>query len=792
MLREVRSRFLEFFRKKDHLITESASLLPQNDKSILFINSGMAPMKAYFLNEKTPPCKRIANSQRCLRVGGKHNDLSEIGYTKRHHTFFEMLGNFSFGDYFKKEAIEYAWEFLTKELRFDKEKLYVTIHPEDEEALGYWLNFVEKQRITHLSSNVWTMGDTGPWGYCSEIFYDLGEGSGDLESGDRYLEIWNLVFTQFCNDGQNNFNLDFPCIDTGIGLERIVSILEGKKDNYEISFFTKPLKVLKVEHHNEHSKIFLDHLRSTASLIKEGVRPGPSQEGYVLRRLIRRMIRSFSTFTNLNFNTTVKDIFYIWKDTYVFEIEEILPILEREKYSFENTINEGIKKFEEFFGEDKNITAANIFLLHDTYGLTVDIVYDLVRERKGIGDFIGFETLMEKARQKPVKEKLDLGYPDTLFLGDPEECKAKLIGLHDKYLIFDQTVFYAEGGGQVGDTGDIISDNFRAKIIDTIKHGKVYCHQYQLLEGNPRVGELVTQRIDKDRRRRIEAHHSCSHLLQLALERLYGCGVQQNGSYVSDLKFREDFFFPSEIAIDLNRVQNEINRMILEEKDTQIMHMSLSEAKKVGAKAFFEYEDTVRVVKIGDSLELCGGTHVKNTLDIIHCKILKVTSIKSGIKRFECIAGFAYLEYLEEKEALFDEGCRFLQCQKDSFINVLRKVKKEKPVSKVEFSSEYSGIKFGVINGGEEDNLSELMEKNNLDIACLYIEKGLKCNVKIVSKVPSVYSSKEVASKMAPVLEAKGGGGNKEFAQTGGKKQQDLKELYNVLKNYISLKLEKD
>ncbi|WP_342262211.1 alanine--tRNA ligase [Alphaproteobacteria bacterium endosymbiont of Tiliacea citrago] len=783
MLKEIKEKFLNFFKQKGHLIIKSASLLPKNDKSILFINSGMAPLKAYFLNEETPPSKRLANSQKCLRVGGKHNDLSEIGYTKRHHTFFEMLGNFSFGDYFKKEAIDYAWEFLTETLKLDKNRLYITIHPDDNEAKNFWLKYVNEEKVTKLTSNIWTMGDIGPWGYCSEIFYDLEEAEGTLEEGDRYLEIWNLVFTQFCNDGKKNFNLDFPCIDTGIGLERITSILEGKTDNYEIAFFKNPIKHLNIEKHTAHSKIFLDHLRSTSNLIMEGIKPGPSQEGYVLRRLIRRMLRSFYTFENIILEEVIKNTYNDWKDLYDFNYEVIFPILEKEKTSFENTINEGMKKFDDMFKKNKELTAANIFTLHDTYGLTVDITYDLLKERKGSGDFQGFETLMEESRKKNEKEILEVNYEETIFV-EESETEAELIGIEEKYLIFDKTVLYGEGGGQIGDTGEITGETFKVKIINTKKHNKVYFHEYELLEGEIKLNQKCHQKIDKKRRKKIEAHHSCSHLLQFALEKIYGEGIQQMGSYVSDVKFREDFSFPNK-EIDLKKIEDEINTIIEEEKETKIMQMELNEARKIGAKAFFDYEDKVRVVKVGDSLELCGGTHVKNAKDIIKCKILKITTVKAGVKRFEGVAGKAYIEYLEEKDQIFETACNMLNCNKENFINSVKKLTQEKKESKLENKAVIKSLTIGLVSGNEDEKIDDLINKYKLDICCLYIEKNNKCNIKIMSKAKD-YSAKDLVNKISSIVEANGGGGNPEFAQTGGKIQKNLDPLFKELINSIA------
>lgn len=781
MLHKVRGKFLEYFKERDHLVLNSYSIIPDNDDSLLFINAGMAPLKKFFLNIETPPYYNITTSQRCLRVGGKHNDLRDVGYTKRHHTFFEMLGNFSFGDYFKEKAIEYAWIFITQHLNLDKTRLYVTIHPKDNDAMEIWSRYIAKDRIVGLEDNVWSMGDVGPWGYCSEIFYDLKEGTGNLEDGDRYLEIWNLVFMEFYSYGQTSASLPKACIDTGMGLERIIAVLEGVTDTYDITFFSSQLDLLNQKKQTPNTKIFLDHLRSSSWLIQEGITPSSNTRGYILRRILRRMLKSGIDLNILDYEEIIAKILKNWSLEYKLDHEKIIKTIMKEQEMFLSTYNQGLKHFHTFFDNKKTLTADDIFILHDRYGFLEDIVRDLVLEKEGTADFYGFEALISRNKTKN-KKKLD--FKETEYFDEVDQLEATVIGIVDNNLIFDKSCFYAEGGGQVGDIGLGEGNNFKVKILDTKKNGKIFLHEFEVLEGTIEVGDKIKLTVDSFRKTKIRAHHSCVHLVQYALDNLYQ-NVEQMGSYVSDQKFRLDFSWNSNAEIDIAKIEDYIRNIIKKEISTDIQYMNLNEAKASGAKAFFTYDSVVRVVKIDNAAELCGGSHISNTKDIMDIKITKISAVKSGVKRIEGVAGFTYLETLKSENKIFNEVLKYLNIDQNRILALLKKLTDKEEDALNLFNHEtINGLKIGIVTAEKQYSVEDVITKFNLDMVCLIIEKGDKINLYI--KTVGQINAKEIAKEIAHHYSYKGVGGKEHFAQTGGTKPSNYEEIFNIFKNFVN------
>jgi alanyl-tRNA synthetase len=792
MLNKVRTQFLDFFLSKGHKVIDSYSIIPKNDPTLLFINSGMAPLKRCFLQEQIPPAARVVNSQRCLRVGGKHNDLADVGYTKRHHTFFEMLGNFSFGDYFQQEAIAFAWEFLTQSLSLDAKRLYITTHPEDEAAFDIWSKIIDKSRIFKLSENVWSMGLIGPFGYCSEIFYDLTPSNEniDLNNGDRFLEIWNLVFMQFYNDGINTTKLAKPCIDAGMGLERLVSVIEGKQDTYDISFFIQALEFLHLQSQTTNSKIFLDHLRAVAMMISEGVIPGPGSREYVLRRLLRRLLKAyFDDFSHFDLKIVARSILNMWQKEYSFQlnIDNICNILEKESLQFQNVINDGMSKFEEFLAATGTISPYQMFLLHDTYGLSSDIVADTLKARGVTCDVNEFEKIMDATRDKNRRDaKIVLPYQATVFIDDPE-IESEIIGFYEEYIILDRTPFYAESGGQVGDIGEIcaLDGSFKLKIGDTQKIGDVFVHRFIIEFGSPILCK-VRARINNEVRRQIRAHHSCTHLLFAAVAKICGEDIKQMGSFVADTKLRIDLNI-SPTEEQLTSIELLVNSWIQENHPVNIVRMKYDEAVAAGAQAFFSYGDMVRVVKMGDvSMELCGGTHVNALGDIGLFKIIKVSSIGAGVKRIEGCCAQEALRVMQCNACLLKEITEYLGVGYPK--NIMQKLfsankqnKKTDIVTKK--ISEYS---IGYCNS-ENINIKHAMIENSLDVLLVIVEKEKKMSLKlqIGDRLP-LLNAAVIVQEIGMLINAQGYGGNKNYAQTGGTTLIDHNVLFGKLVEYIS------
>ncbi len=702
----IRQSFLDFFASKGHTVVPSSPLVPGNDPTLLFTNAGMVQFKDVFTGQDKRAYTRAVSSQRCVRAGGKHNDLENVGYTARHHTFFEMLGNFSFGDYFKQDAIKYAWEYLTTVLKLPTEKLWVTVYDEDDEAYDIWHNDigVPKERIIRIgdnkgaryaSDNFWAMGDTGPCGPCTEIFYDHGEGiyggppGSPEEDGDRYIEIWNNVFMQFNRDESGTMHpLPKPSVDTGMGLERISAVMQHVHSNYEIDLFQTLIAAAARETQtsdltNNSLKVIADHIRACSFLIVDGVIPGNEGRGYVLRRIIRRAIRHGYKLgaRTAFFNRIVPDLVAAMGAAYpelAKAQDRVMDILRQEEERFFETIEHGMGILETTL---KTLPAGGTFdgelafKLHDTYGFPLDLTADICREANVSVDTAAFDAAM--ARQKSQaraagKFKLGAGLEysgeATIFHGyDTLTHDATVLALYKDgaavnelkegelgVVVLDHTPFYAESGGQVGDRGALQSTNGVFEVEDTQKiQAQVFGHHGVVKTGSLVVGDAVLARVDEDARARTMRNHSVTHLMHKALREVLGEHVQQKGSLVDSEKTRFDFMQPSPMtAAQIREVEARVNAEILANTTTQARVMPIEEAQKTGAMMLFgeKYGDEVRVLDIGSSRELCGGTHVARTGDIGAFKILLETGVAAGIRRVEATTGTGVLAYLGETE----------------------------------------------------------------------------------------------------------------------------------------------
>ncbi|SEM02975.1 alanine--tRNA ligase [Halomonas caseinilytica] len=699
---DIRQAFLSYFEERGHSIVPSSSLVPDNDPTLLFTNAGMVPFKDVFLGRDPRPYVRATSAQRCVRAGGKHNDLDNVGYTARHHTFFEMLGNFSFGDYFKRDAIHFAWNFLTEVLGLPREKLWVTVHVSDDEAERIWKDEVgiDPERFSRLDEdNFWQMGDTGPCGPSSEVFYDHGSevwggppGSPE-EDGDRYIEVWNLVFMQYDRDAAGNMNpLPKPSIDTGMGLERIAAVMQGVHSNYEIDLFQNLLAAAaEATGHDDTTapslRVIADHIRSCAFLVADGVLPSNEGRGYVLRRIIRRAVRHGHKLgaQGCFFYKLVAALDAEMGEAYP-ELREargqIERVLLKEEEQFARTLEHGMGLLGEALDalEGDTLPGETVFKLYDTYGFPYDLTADVCRERGVSLDEAGFERELEAQRQRArAASQFGVDYGAALelegqtdFTGyDRLEDRATVVALVDEQgnalarleaeqrgvVVLDRTPFYGESGGQVGDTGYLELEGGRFLVEDTQKQAGHHLHRGRLLEGGLEVGASVTPRVDPSLRAATVRNHSATHLLHQALRMVLGEHVQQKGSLVTPERLRFDFSHAEPMTAEqLAEVERLVNEQVLANAPTRIEHMTLDEAKEKGAAALFEakYADSVRVLTIGAddfSIELCGGTHVARSGDIGCCHIVAETGIASGVRRIEAITGEGALAYFRDQEA---------------------------------------------------------------------------------------------------------------------------------------------
>jgi len=695
---EIRQLFIDYFKEKGHEVVPSASLIPQNDPTLLFVNAGMVPFKDVFLGKDKRSYTKATSAQRCVRAGGKHNDLDQVGYTARHHTFFEMLGNFSFGDYFKREAIRYAWDFLTKVVGFPEERLWVTVFENDAETESIWLEEmkISPQRFSRCGEkdNFWSMGETGPCGPCTEIFYDHGEeipggppGSPD-EDADRYIEIWNIVFMQYDKLPSGEMKpLPKPSVDTGMGLERLTAVLQGVHNNYETDLFAPMLKAISTlsgikDLSNTSMRVIADHIRSCAFLIADGVVPSNEGRGYVLRRIIRRAVRH-------GHKLGINDIFFyklvqplVEKMGHAYpELKQtqdyIKHLLTQEEAQFLKTLDQGLKILEDDIKQLTSdvIPGSIIFKLYDTYGFPPDLTGDIARERHLHLDLEGFSKEMEKQRSKSQsKSKFGANYhelpaidTETTFLGydkliHPVHVEAiiknaEFVEAIDKedeaIIILPESPFYAESGGQVGDIGKLISDNSEFQVMDTQQHGNAIAHVGKLIKGHIKKGDKLEASVDYKRRSSTALNHSATHLLHAALRKVLGTHIQQKGSLVSPTRLRFDFSHLKVLSSDdIYQIEQLVNEKIRENLLVETKEMSAEKAIAEGAMALFgeKYDDSVRVLTMGDfSKELCGGTHVKRTGDIGFFKIISQSAIAAGIRRIEALTGAKALEYVHQQ-----------------------------------------------------------------------------------------------------------------------------------------------
>jgi len=695
---EIRQKFLEFFEAHGHVVVPSSSLVPGNDPTLLFTNAGMVQFKDVFLGQDKRPYVRAVSAQRCVRAGGKHNDLENVGYTARHHTFFEMLGNFSFGDYFKRNAILFAWEFLTGPLNISRDKLWVTVYAEDDEAADIWLNEVkiDPSRLVRIatSDNFWQMGDTGPCGPCSEIFYDHGPevaggppGSEDVD-GDRYIEIWNLVFMQYNRDANGELHpLPKPSVDTGMGLERISAVMQQVHSNYEIDLFRCLIEVAarvtgERDLANNSLKVIADHIRACAFLVTDGVIPGNEGRGYVLRRILRRAIRhgyrlgQKQPFFHLLVDALVDAMGQAYPEL-VAARKHVAEVIRQEEERFAETLDNGMGVLEAALAEGScTLSGDVVFRLYDTFGFPVDLTADIARER-GIGiDLAGFEVCMDEQRDRArasgkftMQTGLEyVGLPTEFHGYDALQHEAHVLALYregsradfieageEAVVVLDQTPFYAESGGQTGDSGELLSGTGTFVVRDTRKiQAKVFGHTGVLSSGRLVAGDRVIARVDPVARTNTAYNHSATHLLHAALRQVLGNHVTQKGSLVDADRLRFDFSHNSAMQTsEIHQVENLVNGQIRKNHEVATQLMAYDEAVKQGAMALFgeKYGDTVRVVSMGDfSTELCGGTHVHHSGDIGFFRIVAESGVAAGIRRIEALTGDAALAYTQQQE----------------------------------------------------------------------------------------------------------------------------------------------
>lgn len=707
---EIRQAFIEYFAKHNHQVVASSSLVPGNDATLLFTNAGMVQFKDTFLGLESRSYSRAVSSQRCVRAGGKHNDLENVGYTARHHTFFEMLGNFSFGDYFKREAIAYAWEFLTGVLKLPEERLWVSVYKDDDEAADIWLKEigVSAKRFSRCGDedNFWSMGDTGPCGPCTEIFYDHGAdipggppGSPDAD-GDRYIEIWNLVFMQFNRDKEGHLHpLPKPSVDTGMGLERITAVVQGVHNNYDIDSFQHLIRAITkmakgIDSHHPSLKVIADHIRACAFLIADGVMPSNEGRGYVLRRIIRRAVRHGNKlglptpfFCNL-----VEPLVEVMGDAYpelTSSRAQIERILAQEENQFARTLEQGLRLLQEQIQalDGKQIPGDVAFKLYDTYGFPLDLTADIAREQELQVDMDGFNRCMQQQReQSQSASQFSVDYSTTnqlttesTFRGyEQDSWQSNVIDLlcdghHLKKLsagkkaaiVLADTPFYAESGGQIGDRGQLVSDKAVFRVDDTQRIGQAIVHYGELMSGELLIGQTVTAEVDSQRREAIRLNHTATHLLHAALKTIVGAHVQQKGSLVDAERTRFDFsHFEALTPVQIQQIETLVNDRIRANDEVTTSVMNIEEAKKSGAVALFgeKYSDEVRVLTVGDfSKELCGGTHARRTGDIGLFKITAEYGVASGVRRIELVTGRYALQWMQEQLALLDDMAGLLK-----------------------------------------------------------------------------------------------------------------------------------
>jgi len=850
---ELRQAFLEYFRQQGHTIVPSSSLVPADDPTLLFTNAGMNQFKDLFLGREKRDYTRATTTQKCVRAGGKHNDLENVGYTARHHTFFEMLGNFSFGDYFKREAINFAWTFLTDEkwLNLPTEKLWITVYAEDDEAFDIWNHEigVPAERIVRIgdnkgaryaSDNFWQMGDTGPCGPCTEIFYDHGPdvaggppGSPE-EDGDRYIEIWNVVFMQYNRTADGEMlNLPKPSVDTGMGLERITAVLQGVHSNYEIDLFQDLLKAASellggVPTTEASLRVVADHIRACAFLISDGVMPSNEGRGFVLRRIIRRAARHGNKLgaTQPFFYKLTGALVELMGEAFpqlVSSRKQIEKVLLQEEEQFAKTLDKGLRLLEQDIAElkGKEIPGETVFTLYDTYGFPVDLTNDIARERGLTLDYVGYEKAMEAQRERArAASKFGIDYNaagitiegETEFTGydhidGHERIRTVLVGGEERnaeagdecVVVLERTPFYAESGGQVGDTGLLTWSGGRFQVTDTQKEGDNHLHVGTLIEGELFPGLEVDARIDHARRERIKRNHSATHLLHAALRKVLGEHVSQKGSLVDPDKLRFDFsHFEAVTADELQEIERQVNEQILQNTPVDIDITDMETAQTKGAMALFgeKYGDVVRVLSMGEdrySVELCGGTHVSRTGDIGLFRITSESGISSGVRRIEAVTGFGALEWLDDTEKTLRETAKLVKGTRDSVVSKVqqtlernRQLEKEVDALKAKLASsagndlassavEVAGLKVvaAEMEGADRKAMMETADqlKNKLGEGVVVLATVDGDKVVLVAGVTKSATNRIKAGDLMKHLAAEvdgKGGGRPDMAQGGG------------------------
>jgi alanyl-tRNA synthetase len=883
-LNEIRSTFLKYFEKNDHKIVESSNLVPNNDPTLMFANSGMVQFKNVFTGLEKRDYVRATTSQKCVRAGGKHNDLENVGYTPRHHTFFEMLGNFSFGDYFKEKAIHYAWNLITKDFGIDKNRLYVTVFHEDDEAFNFWKKIAgfSDDRIIRISTsdNFWSMGETGPCGPCSEIFYDHGDHlKGGLpgtpeEDGDRFIEIWNLVFMQYEQVSKDKrINLPKPSVDTGMGLERIAALLQGTHDNYETDHFKKIIQSTseivkqKPDQKNLSSfRVIADHLRASSFLIAEGVLPSNEGRGYVLRRIMRRGMRHSHMlgskkpiFANL-FNTLLEEMSASYpelnraesliKETLKMEEEKFLVLLDRGI----KILNEEISKI------DKVLPGDVAFKLYETYGFPIDLTEDILKSKSLKFDKDRFGELMRESIELARKnwkgsgdsavEKIWFGIKEkigpTEFLGYENDqaqgiikCLLKnhkevsVLNKDDEgMIVLNQTPFYAESGGQVGDKGIIVKDDFKFEVTDVQKKlGDLFVHYGKVISGSIKLDQDVELKIDVNRRNDTRAYHSATHLLHESLRRVLGDHVTQKGSLVEPERLRFDFSHMKPVSNEeVVKIENYVNEMVQKKSEVKTRIMTPKEAVENGALALFgeKYGEEVRVLSMGDegdkyfSTELCGGTHVKNTGDIGKFKIISQSSIAAGVRRIEALRDKQLEEYLKNKEKQLnlssEKNDEIIKDLSDQITNLGGKPSLDEEDQKVliknltrqletlSVNSILSDTSKNIINDQKVNNINirfqkvsdlppkelrKLVDQGKKDlgegIVIVFASKDDKVGIAVgvTEKLTEKYNAVNFVKAGSEIIGGKGGGGRKDFAQAGGQDESKIDQAFESIKKLI-------
>lgn len=877
---QVREKFLSYFKDNGHQHVHSSSLIPHNDPSLMFVNSGMVQFKNVFTGLESRDYVRATSSQKSVRAGGKHNDLDNVGYTARHHTFFEMLGNFSFGDYFKEEAIYYAWNLITKEFGLDKNRLYATVYHTDEDAANYWKKIAGfgDDRIIKIDTNdnFWSMGDTGPCGPCSEIFYDHGDhifgglpGTKD-QDGDRYIEIWNMVFMQFEQLSKDKIiELPKKSIDTGMGLERITAVLQNVHDNYDIDLFkaiiseSAELTGTKTDDNARFShRIIADHLRSSAFLIADGVMPSNDGRGYVLRRIMRRAMRHAHQLGAKDplLHRLVPKLVELMGGAYP-ELKRaeifVTDILKQEEEKFKLTLDRGLKLLND---EVVNIPSGGslsgdiAFKLYDTYGFPLDLTEDILKNKNITVDNDSFNSRMEEQKIRARNAWVGSGesasdkiwfdlknqFGSTEFLGyNATRAEGKITYVEKRgenvIIVTNQTPFYGESGGQMGDIGTIVGQNFSAKVIDTKKYLSIHAHICQLNGDEPQVNDIVSLEIDEEYRRCLKAHHSATHILHAVLRNVLGNHITQKGSLVSHDKLRFDISHPKALSKEeIELIEDKVNELITDNSDVNTILMSCDDAINMGAMALFgeKYDSEVRVVSMGNkitnsnnsfSVELCGGTHVSRTGDIGSFKIISEFAISSGVRRIEAVCAKAAMLHSRQNDNLLGDITEILKSTKSELISKIEGLIS----SKKNLEKELMNCKMAQINFSDSEiatnstnigdyrliykeladfdtkairSVAENISKRHEDLFVVFISKntpdqsGDANDTKLIivvsagKRASEKISASEIAANISAIFGGNSGGGSKTLAQAGASSDaQKLRNIENDIKQLLAL-----